>query len=257
MVIVGSLLLILVAVTALGLGLVQGSNALLVGSIAASMLAAIALIIGARRTAAARAALDDNAYNGLGDERAAGADRRADPPRESARRGDGTIYGRESAAHAAEPGDLLVEDEPDLAAVPHQTSGPARQTLDEPDETLGDPDQTLGDRNPPLDEEVGFVEPGVVELDLDLDLDDDLDDEDPPDEPAAQLVPAADAARVARMSTHVLVIDGRPRYHLPGCVHLLGRESEALPVSEAAQLGFTPCSLCEPDSALLAEARRV
>jgi hypothetical protein len=109
------------------------------------------------------------------------------------------------------------------------------------------PNQTLGD------------EPGVLELDLDLDLDldDELDDdEDPPDEPAAQLMAPADAARVARMSAPVLVIDGRPRYHQPGCVHLLGRESEALPVREAVELGFTPCSLCEPDSALLADARR-
>jgi hypothetical protein len=58
------------------------------------------------------------------------------------------------------------------------------------------------------------------------------------------------------MSTDVLVVDGRPRYHLAGCVHLLGREIERLPVSEAVELGFTPCGLCEPDTALLAEARR-
>lgn len=83
------------------------------------------------------------------------------------------------------------------------------------------------------------------------------DDADPPDEPAPQQVSAADAARVGRMHTEVLVVDGRPRYHLPGCVHLLGRESEPLPVGEAVELGFTPCSLCEPDSALLADARRV
>lgn len=83
------------------------------------------------------------------------------------------------------------------------------------------------------------------------------DDADPPDEPAPQQVSAADAARVGRMATEVLVVDGRPRYHLPGCVHLLGRESEPLPVGEAIELGFTPCSLCEPDSALLADARRV
>ena len=87
--------------------------------------------------------------------------------------------------------------------------------------------------------------------------DDDYDDEDPPDEPVAQQVSPADSARVARLSTDVLVIDGRPRYHLAGCVHLLGRESEPLPVAEAIELGFTPCGLCEPDSALLAEARRV
>lgn len=86
---------------------------------------------------------------------------------------------------------------------------------------------------------------------------DDLDDEDPPDEPVAQRVSAAEAARVARMATEVLVIDGRPRYHVAGCVHLLGRPCEPLAVSEAVELGFTPCGLCEPDSALLADARRV
>jgi hypothetical protein len=83
------------------------------------------------------------------------------------------------------------------------------------------------------------------------------DDEDPPDEPVAQRVTASDAARVARMSTDVLVIDGRPRYHVAGCVHLLGRPFEPLPVGEAVDLGFSPCGLCEPDSALLADARRV
>jgi len=81
------------------------------------------------------------------------------------------------------------------------------------------------------------------------------DEEDPPDEPARQQVSPADAARVARMSTSVMVIDGRPRYHLAGCVHLLGRDGEPLPVNEAVELGFTPCSLCEPDTALLADLR--
>jgi hypothetical protein len=80
-------------------------------------------------------------------------------------------------------------------------------------------------------------------------------EEDPPDEPAPQQVSPADAARVARMSTPVMVIDGRPRYHLAGCVHLLGRDGEPLPVDEAVELGFTPCSLCEPDTALLADVR--
>ena len=46
-------------------------------------------------------------------------------------------------------------------------------------------------------------------------------------------------------------------YHLRGCVHLLGRENEPLPVGEAIELGFTPCSVCEPNSAILAAARRV
>jgi hypothetical protein len=65
------------------------------------------------------------------------------------------------------------------------------------------------------------------------------------------------AARIAMLASEVLVIDGRPRYHVSGCVHLLGRESEPLPVGEAVELGFSPCGMCEPDSTLLAEARRV
>jgi hypothetical protein len=89
------------------------------------------------------------------------------------------------------------------------------------------------------------------------DVPEDADDDDPPDEPPVQQTAPADAARIARLSSPVIVIDGRPRYHKPGCVHLLGRDSEPLPVSEAVELGFTPCGVCEPDSTLLAAARRV
>jgi hypothetical protein len=91
----------------------------------------------------------------------------------------------------------------------------------------------------------------------DHDEPDDFDDEELSDEPVAQRVSGGDADRVARLSNDVLVIDGRPRYHLASCVHLLGQATEALPVHEAVELGFTPCGLCEPDRALLAEARQV
>jgi hypothetical protein len=37
----------------------------------------------------------------------------------------------------------------------------------------------------------------------------------------------------------------------------MGRENEPLPVSEAVELGFSPCGVCEPDSSILAAARRV
>lgn len=82
-------------------------------------------------------------------------------------------------------------------------------------------------------------------------------DEDPPDEPPAQLVSPSVQARVAMLASEVLVVDGRPRYHIGACTHLFGRETEPLPVGEAVELGFTPCSLCEPDSALLAEAQQI
>jgi hypothetical protein len=210
-VIYGSLLLILVAVVAFGLGLVQGSNALLVGSIAASLLAAILVVLGARQAAAVRATRSEEALDEAIEPVA--AEPVAARPRESGRRrAEGTVYGR-SAGEAAT--DVLVEEEREPVSIPGQG----------------------GSRH------------------IELDLEEDPDDDDPPDEPAAQLVSPADAERVSRMSAEVLVIDGRPRYHQAGCVHLLGRESEPLPVSEAVELGFTPCSLCEPDSALLAEAR--
>jgi hypothetical protein len=233
-VIVGSLLLILVAVAMLGLGLVRGSNAYLVGSIAASLLAAVALIVGARRSATVRAA-DNDAFDGLGDEPIGRPARPVSPGRDRGRRrtDPGTVYGTEQPA--AEPGTVLVEDAPAEPA-----TAPTRQPGEQPATAPGE-QPTNGQS---------------VELDLDVDLDEPDDEEDPPDEPAAQLVSPVDAAGVARLSTHVLVVDGRPRYHLAGCVHLLGRESERLPVSEAVELGFTPCGLCEPDSALLAEARR-
>lgn len=75
---------------------------------------------------------------------------------------------------------------------------------------------------------------------------------EPPDEPPAQVITAKQASLIAVMTAEVVVIDGRPRYHETGCLHLLGRETERLPVSEAIQLGFTPCGQCEPARGLLA-----
>jgi hypothetical protein len=233
-VIVGSLLLILGAVALLALGLVRGSNAYLVASIVASLLAAIALVVGSRQSGGAR----DDAMPA----RARGAKRAGEDAREPAGhrhnrrdqltevmpaiRADGPDQAAEGAMEApARHGSVAVQE----AAIPAQGGAPDL------------------DRGPS----------GQLTLDDDDDDDDDFEDSDPPDEPVAQQVSVADAARVARMTNDVLVIDGRPRYHLPGCVHLLGRDSEPLPVQEAVELGFTPCGLCEPDSALLAEARRV
>jgi hypothetical protein len=185
-VIAGSLLLILVAVVLLAVGLVQGSNPYLVGSIVASLLAAIALIVGSKRP-------------------------RPVPPAEPVEE-DAELIGRRVRTR-------LEPSIPAQGAAPDTDRGRTGQ-------------QSAAD-------------------------DDEFDDEDPPDEPGAQHVLPADSARVAELSTDVLVVDGRPRYHISGCVHLLGRDSEPLPVGEAIGLGFTPCGLCEPDSALLAEARRV
>ncbi|SCL37446.1 hypothetical protein GA0070624_5874 [Micromonospora rhizosphaerae] len=79
-------------------------------------------------------------------------------------------------------------------------------------------------------------------------------DEAPADEPAVQRVRPEDAALVAELRTPVHVVQGRPRYHLAACPHLLDRLSSRLPVAEAIELGFTPCARCTPDTTLLAHA---
>jgi clumping factor A len=78
--------------------------------------------------------------------------------------------------------------------------------------------------------------------------------DDPDDEPLPQAVRPADAVRVARMPAEVLVVDGRPRYHMADCTHLVGRLTEPLPAAEAVELGFSPCGLCRPVDRLVARA---
>ncbi len=50
----------------------------------------------------------------------------------------------------------------------------------------------------------------------------------------------------------VLVVAGRPRYHVEGCRYLAGKLSEQLDVLDAREEGFTPCGVCRPDAALTA-----
>ncbi|THV28498.1 hypothetical protein E9998_11980 [Glycomyces paridis] len=71
------------------------------------------------------------------------------------------------------------------------------------------------------------------------------------DEPVEQRMSSVESAALMRLDTEVAVVDGRPRFHHTTCMHLHGREHEALPVAEALELGFTPCALCEPVSRLL------
>jgi hypothetical protein len=239
-VIVGSLLLIVVAVGLLVTGLVQGANALLVASIAASLLAALALIIGGRQAAAARAATSARSRNRVSRERT--VERVEAPSSETAhterierveRRqpvGAGVGSGASSGSSSSNMSDETSLMAPIRDEDPYPPSIPQQSPADAADDHYTDQ----------------------------YDEDDDYEDEDDPeDEPPAQQTSPADVARISELDSDVYVIDGRPRYHLRGCVHTLGRENEPLPVGEAVELGFTPCSVCEPDSALLAAARRV
>lgn len=74
-------------------------------------------------------------------------------------------------------------------------------------------------------------------------------------EPGEEPTDASDLLVVAGLSAEVRVVDEHPRYHLATCVWLANRPTIPIPVSEARQLGFTPCARCGPDAILAARHR--
>ncbi|WP_370948299.1 hypothetical protein AB5J62_12105 [Amycolatopsis sp. cg5] len=77
------------------------------------------------------------------------------------------------------------------------------------------------------------------------------DEGDPGEEPTD----AADLLIVSELDVEVVVVDEYPRYHLRACTWLADRDLIPIGVSEARELGFTPCVRCGPD-AKLATAHR-
>jgi hypothetical protein len=67
---------------------------------------------------------------------------------------------------------------------------------------------------------------------------------------AAASASSASAATAAATSTAapdtVWVIDGRPRYHVADCLIIKNQPAEPIPMAQAAEDGFMPCSMCEP-----------
>lgn len=242
--IVASLLLILVAVALLVFGLAGGSSTLLTISIAASLLAAVALVVGARQAAANRAA--------------------ADPGRVGSRE-----RGAFRTASRAEPGAAygppLAEPDVPVQHVP-STVGDGGTGWRQPPEPPSDPEPPYDVASPYEPEAaadggartspVSPASPVVARADEAYRADA-VADGPLGDEPAEQPVTPAEAARIARLPDPVEVVDGRPRYHLAACPHLIGRTPETLPVAEAVELGFTPCALCAPATALLIDARPI
>ena len=319
--ILASLLLILVAVALLVLGLTGGSSSLLIGSIVASLLAAVALVIGARQNAGKR---DGEAQRAQPDP-TAGVGSPVQSAQSDPARSD---FGQSYLAHA----DVVQSDraEPDYIAEPEYVAEAdfARETgliaphadprhpetaageASERDVDLDLPDPSGWEsRDEPLSTQPVTTQPLTTQpvdehaaraaredgpdygrassvinaarsdnpdenawrrqtLDAHAEatahadvpgLSDDFgepDADDPDDEPLPQAVRPADAVRVARMDAEVLVVDGRPRYHLADCAHLVGRLTEPIPVNEAVELGFSPCGLCRPVDRLVAAAAR-
>ncbi|MEU8211037.1 hypothetical protein AB0B85_17805 [Micromonospora sp. NPDC049044] len=242
--IVASLLLILVAVVLLVLGLASGSSFMLIISIAASLLAAVALVAGARQAAANRATADPGR---------AGR-RQPEAPRTASQATPGVAYGPP-----------LVEPEAPVQHVPTTvgTGGTGWRQPPAPPVDQPAPAAARVDDAPPFDEGAPFgssvdTSPAASPVSPATASDGDPRNDAPAaDEPAEQPVTPAEAARVARLTAAVEVVDGHPRYHLASCSYLVGRVPEPLPVAEAAELGFTPCAHCAPATALLADARPI
>ena len=284
-----SLLLILVAVVLLALGLTSGSSGLLIASIVASLLAAVALVIGARRTAGARRATTGRPV-APGAEPAAGE---ADVPSPEFAAEFAAAQAAASAPTASAGGEAFAADSgtpapgTDYPTVEHPVAAAddldleddeapwstreqiyATQPLAEPEVAAATgadydrassaihgarsdrPDENAWRRDTHAESAAHAGAPGLHDEFAEADAD------DPDDEPLPQAVLPADAVRVARMDAEVLVVDGRPRYHLADCPHLVGRLTEPIPVNEAVELGFSPCGLCRPVDRLVVAATR-
>jgi hypothetical protein len=72
-------------------------------------------------------------------------------------------------------------------------------------------------------------------------------------EASAEAPAAADPAseEPGLIGADVMVVSGRPHYHVPGCGQLVKHDGgEPLEISEARDLGFTSCGDCRPDENL-------
>lgn len=233
--IVTSILLILVAVVLLVAGLAGGSSPLLIASIATSLLAAVSLVAGARQAAANRATAG----------RTTGPGSRTKP--------GGIPYG----SRLREPEIPLQHIPPTVdTGGPEWRQPPGFPVTDPSGPAVADAYVPSGPRQPADAEAPALGPPFDGGPFVGGPADGGPADGGPFDgEPPAQHLSPADVALLARLDDAVRVVDGHPRFHLPGCSHLAGRDDEALPVAEAVELGFTPCARCAPATVLLADAQ--
>jgi hypothetical protein len=260
--IVASFLLIPVAVLFLALGLVNGSSSLLITSIVVSLLAAVALVIGTRQAAARRAAGSSKTVHsrvGRPDRRAEHAPAFAEDsaPAPAPAAGESAHYdepsGEPSAAEVEEARAAGARDTATRLGDRGEPPTPVGADYADSDSTDDSPSRSAGlSADDDSDEHVWRPAAAAAETPEQADEFDEPDDDDPDDEPLPQSVRPADAVMVARFDTEVLVVDGRPRYHMADCPHLVGRLTEPLPANEAVQLGFSPCGLCRPVDRLVA-----
>jgi hypothetical protein len=116
------------------------------------------------------------------------------------------------------------------------TSAPRVVEHEEPDE-----DEPPAEPEPTADVEIADPDPVAPIVDE--------------SEPGEEATDASDLLVVSELPAEVRVVDEHPRYHLEQCGWLRGRATLSLPISEARQLGFTPCARCGPDAVLAAKHR--
>ena len=108
---------------------------------------------------------------------------------------------------------------------------PDEDTKDEPVEDVGEPADSEEEEAAPVRAKDDSGDPGEEQTD------------------------ASDLLIVSELEDQVVVVDEYPRYHLVECVWLAERDTIPIEVSEARQLGFTPCVRCGPDTKLAAKHR--
>jgi hypothetical protein len=226
------LLLLVAGLGLLVLGLITGSTPLVVGSIAASLLAAMAIVRYRGRQPA----------SGVGASSGPAGSPPAVAPQD----------GRDGAALRT------AERAPALASVPVEAARvavPPAHAAAEPAGPAQPEDVASTHRGGTHTDPAGtHTDPAVADTDTDPDTGTGTDT-DPGTEGVADADPAAadtDPPLRSRGDEPVWVVDGRPRYHLPGCAFLIGRGPEPVPLRQAVEDGFTPCGLCDPDTGLAA-----
>jgi hypothetical protein len=239
-------------------GIVTGTTALYWACVAACGLAAVLLVVARVRMAREAAEFDRRVSQAPGRAGAAGSrapearhpavpaeergptvepvERTPEPPRRPA---GATAVRVTDPDRAPEPEPVPDPDpepapEPELAPGPLGDEPPAEELPVQPASAL--PAAPAGNGRPADDAPArrGAHEPR----------------EAPPDpatgEPGEEDVEVTDLLLVVDIADEVLVVDEHPRYHLPGCPFLEGREAIGLPMVEARTDGFTPCATCRP-----------
>ena len=249
MIVIAGLLVLLGAGLFVG-GLLTGITALYWACVAACLVAA-GVLVAARRALAARSASAAStsapttgvpASTSVGDEPAPALPAATGPDLATGATGASpTVEPPSTEPPAAEPPAVEPTAEP-TAAEPTATDPPAT----EPPAVEPAAARPAGRPAQPVDTPVREPATGSTAASLGA--------RELPDPPVEE-VEVTDLLIIVDLTDEVLVVDERPRYHVPGCVHLQGHDAIPLPLDEARTDGFTPCAVCRPDRTLAERAR--